>query len=270
MGTVTILAAHINAPAAERLITIAPDGHWGITCTGEDCATPYAIRDNLDPHTLTYYRHLYFCAAGHPAPRLRQEPELLPDDAPLTSNDDTVRAREWFHATSGQITTIDPNTPMHVGSLEAARIRALHLRTFHRDQPVTIYRVDVNPETLIDPIIYIERDGDNTTDATLPNPADNRPSAARYINVREAPGSLSLILRHGAIAKITPIDTIQPAPPGSLNPPQPRPATGWNFEDDLTAAQQPHCTECHTVLQTTTTGYHCNTCNLNYLPTYTG
>lgn len=177
-------------------LDVAPSGKWGIRC-GQ--GKHWTERKPVDVALDVFSRDMFHCPEGHGIERLDAGLAILPEDATLATDPNAVFGRDWWHVSRSDALTIDPKGFFHVGSEEAARQRAV---TFSPVYDHFLYRVSFDPAAVVDPRVLLEFSPNQTLEDSFAMSVDASPDVTRYVNVREAPGSVSLILRPSAVVSL--------------------------------------------------------------------
>lgn len=189
MRTVQFLETHrgVTQPIS---LPIAPQGRWGLECHTPGCSDSWAERRWHNPETTHRHSDMYGCPNKHHAYTKGTVAGILAEDVELIEHPDRVHKRTWWHASDSNVATFDGRA-LHVGSREAADLRSIE----HQFRGKTwLYAIKLDPRTPVSPVIYVERDGFDSLERVESLPPATSPIAFRYVNVREAPGSVSLML----------------------------------------------------------------------------
>ena len=113
-----------------------------------------------------------------------------------------ITSTTWWHSSSSKIDfpNLTPSKYMHLGTLRAAIDNEPRIAS--SDGPSYLYSVRLKPQSnaeYIHPDIFVETDG-NTSYEMLGCPMTH--AIHRYVNIREDPGSLSLVVLPEAIESV--------------------------------------------------------------------
>ena len=188
-------------------IDVATKGFWGLRCTAHG---KFVERIEADPANDKYHRDMFKCPDGDTD--MQRLPALLADDVSLVQTPSEVFNRSWWHVTKKPLTELDPSKLIHVGSLSAANHRAVLLAAFNRSTDLYFYEVQLRRESKIEDHLLVEVTHGETVEALFEiKPSPDTPRVHRYINVREAPGSISLVIDAGVIKGF--VETVKTANP---------------------------------------------------------
>lgn len=128
-------------------------------------------------------------------------PVLLADDVSLVQTSSGIYNRSWGHVTREPLEALRSNKLMHLGSLSAALHRAVLLNDLSfQNEGLHLYRFQLDHDSKIENRIVIEATQGITVEELFGiDPSRDTPRIQRYINVREAPGSISLLIDAGVI-----------------------------------------------------------------------
>lgn len=194
----------ITSPGAFDTVEEAPPGVWGLKC---ECGH-WVNRFESDPTKDKYDRDFFLCSGTHRSRKMLPIPALLREDVELVKTPTTVFSRLWWHATTSPLDQINPATLIHLGSRSSALNRAVFLRTFSPVEPVALYSFSLSRETstIENRIIVEQTHGVTIEELHNIQVSVNSPRVHRYINVREAPGSISLLVDAGAVQNHEKVD----------------------------------------------------------------
>lgn len=178
-------------------IEVAPKGYWGLRCV-----THGEFVERIEPDLAKdkYHRDMFKCSSGGEA-NMQPLPVLLADDVSLVQTPSEIFNRSWWHVTREPLVTLRSNKLLHLGSLSAALHRAVLLKGMDfENKGLHLYRFQLDHESKIENRILVEAtQGLSVEELFRIDPSRDTPRIQRYINVREAPGSISLLIDAGVI-----------------------------------------------------------------------
>ncbi|MCC3293221.1 hypothetical protein LJ756_01145 [Arthrobacter sp. zg-Y411] len=178
-------------------IEVAPKGFWGLRCVthGE-----FVKRIEPDLAKDKYHKDMFKCSSDGEA-KMQPLPVLLADDVSLVQTPSEISNRSWWHVTREPLEALRSDKLMHLGSLSAAFHRAVLLKGFDpHNKGLHLYKFQLDHASKIENRILIEATQGLTVEELFKiDPSPGTPRIHRYINVREAPGSISLLIDAGVI-----------------------------------------------------------------------
>lgn len=184
-------------------IEVAPQGRLGITCNDEGCSD-WAIRQPREFAEFRYHRDCFFCPQGHVAPSRLERAKLQAKDKLLVEEPDGIFDREWWHSSPNRLCMSSIRVGyLHIGTKAAAIDNELRTSASSESRESYLYRARLRESSsvsstcgAIDPNTYVETDGGEDLIKRLGLSATTAESRMlyRYINIREDPGSISLVV----------------------------------------------------------------------------
>lgn len=174
-------------------LDVAPDGYWGVRC-GE--GNHWVARTPVDPSTQTFHRDNFNCPSGHRRDNRNSGLAVLREDVPLLEDSNYLFARKWYHASRDKNLQLDGSKLIHLGSREAS----LHVVIRHQhSNPFYLHEVSLDPQASVSKKLILEFAPGETIEKTHGIRASSLKEVTRYVNVQEAPGSVSLLATTGSI-----------------------------------------------------------------------
>lgn len=198
-------------------IEVAPQDRLGITCKDEGCSD-WAVPQAREFAEFKYHKDCFFCPEGHAAPNFLEQVKIQVEDTQLLEEPWCIFDREWWHSSSNRISMNSIRDGyLHIGTKAAAIDNELRINWNGAARESYLYRVRLRGSAgvgstsgVVDPNTYVEIDGgDNLIKLLrLPDMSAERGLVYRYINIREDPGSISLIVPTSRIVDLIEVDCV--------------------------------------------------------------
>lgn len=199
-------------------IEVAPAGHVGIKC--ED--GHWAIPANREFGAFSYHRKSYWCANGDKAPVRFATAAVQESHVPYLGAEgkSKVLNGEWFHASPlSKVkfpSSLRSDRYVHLGTRIAATDWDL-VQSRGREESF-LYSVKLSSEATVSDDIHVESDaGSDIREKGLTLDAFD---IYRYVNVKEDPGSVSVLIRPSAIVSADLVKHVPAIDPSQDNRPR--------------------------------------------------
>lgn len=198
-------------------LKVAPQGQLGITCVNEQCGD-WAVPEVREFAKFKYHRDCFLCRKGHAAPKPHELASLQAGDVSLVREPCDIFNREWWHSSPQKIDADKISDGyFHVGTKSAAIDNDMRTAMTVGCGESYLYRVLLSGcsgmgcvGTKVDPTTYVETDGgdDLIKLLGLSRNSSRGDVVRRYVNIREDPGSISLIVPTAFVREIAEIEHV--------------------------------------------------------------